>query len=195
MSRSSCHSARTRRTRQDIHLAALELARTRPVQEITVEQIAAAAEVSRRTFFNHFPTKNDAFIPDLDVIPPQALEDFAMVSPHGLLDAMETLVLARMELLEPILDDDGLSIELVHANPELHPLFMARVREFELAVGEAAASRLAAAPTAPEVLVTAGLVSSLERAVLETWRVSPEGTVLSDLVHAAVEGLRDALNP
>ena len=46
-----------RETRRRIQLAALRLAVDRGVQAVTVDDIAAAAEVSPRTFFNYFPTK------------------------------------------------------------------------------------------------------------------------------------------
>lgn len=159
-----------------------------------MEEIAEAADVSRRTFFNHFPTKNDAFIPDLGVLPPGALTDFGSRRTPGLIDAIEQLVLARAELLGSILDDNGASMRVVHDNPELHPLLMAQVREFELAVREASASRFDTSDTSLEVLTTASLVISLERAVLEAWRVSPRGSELADLVHPAIESLRRAIS-
>lgn len=188
-----CPSSRSRRTRQDIHRAALGLARTRQVQEITVEQIAEAAGVSRRTFFNHFPTKNDVFIPDLDEVPPRALADFASRRTPGLLDAVEELMVARMEVLEQTVDDDGTGMEVVHGNPELHPLLMARVHDFETAVREAAAQRLGVPGTSPDAVATACLVTSVERTVLGTWHAGPRRTPLSELVPPAVDGLRNAL--
>jgi AcrR family transcriptional regulator len=57
-----------RETRRRIHLEALRLAVARGVEAVTVDDIAAAAEVSPRTFFNYFPTKEAALVgapPDL----------------------------------------------------------------------------------------------------------------------------------
>jgi AcrR family transcriptional regulator len=51
---------RRRQTTQDIHEAALRLARDRGYDNITIEQISAEAGVSQRTFFNYFPTKEAA---------------------------------------------------------------------------------------------------------------------------------------
>ncbi len=45
-----------------IHLAAYELAEGRGLSAATVEEIASRAGVSWRTFFNYFPTKEDAIL-------------------------------------------------------------------------------------------------------------------------------------
>jgi AcrR family transcriptional regulator len=49
-----------RRTRQAIRAAAIHLFTTQGVAETTVEQIAEAADISPRTFFNYFDTKEQA---------------------------------------------------------------------------------------------------------------------------------------
>ncbi|OKL54158.1 hypothetical protein BSZ39_05730 [Bowdeniella nasicola] len=49
-----------RRTRAALHEAAIRLVAERGLDEVTTAQIAEAAEVSPRTFFNYFPTKDDA---------------------------------------------------------------------------------------------------------------------------------------
>jgi AcrR family transcriptional regulator len=49
-----------RRTRQAIRAAAIELFTLNGVEATTVEQIAAAADISPRTFFNYFDTKEAA---------------------------------------------------------------------------------------------------------------------------------------
>src|ERR1700677_4577014 len=62
---SSGQERRRRRTQRALQNAAIELVGRRGLAEVTVEEIAAAAGVSRRTFFNHFPTKAAAlFDPD-----------------------------------------------------------------------------------------------------------------------------------
>jgi hypothetical protein len=49
-------------TLSGLRRAAVELALERGVEHITVADIAAAAGVSRRTFFNYFATKEDALV-------------------------------------------------------------------------------------------------------------------------------------
>jgi AcrR family transcriptional regulator len=48
------------RTREALHRAALELALELGPDQVTVDAIAARAEVSTRTFFNYFPSRESA---------------------------------------------------------------------------------------------------------------------------------------
>jgi AcrR family transcriptional regulator len=67
------------KTRAAIREHALRLFREQGYTATTVEQIAAAAEVSPSTFFRYFPTKEDVVLQDdLDVL---ALESFARQPP------------------------------------------------------------------------------------------------------------------
>lgn len=49
-------------TRDALHLAAVELVEERGLGAVTTEEIAERAEVSARTFFNYFPTKEAAVV-------------------------------------------------------------------------------------------------------------------------------------
>jgi AcrR family transcriptional regulator len=63
------------RTRAAIREHALRLFRQQGYQATTVEQIAAAAEVSPSTFFRYFPTKEDVVLQDdMDTLMAEAFE-------------------------------------------------------------------------------------------------------------------------
>src|SRR5258708_31974463 len=52
------------KTKAAIQRAALRLFKRQGYEETTVEQIAAAADISESTFFNYFPSKEDVVIYD-----------------------------------------------------------------------------------------------------------------------------------
>jgi AcrR family transcriptional regulator len=64
------------RTRAAIREHALRLFREQGYSATTIEQIAAAAEVSPATFFRYFPTKEDVVLQDdVDIVTLAALQD------------------------------------------------------------------------------------------------------------------------
>jgi AcrR family transcriptional regulator len=93
-------SRRKQRTRRALQQAALSLFAERGYEETTVADIAERAEVGLRTFFFHFPTKEDVLFngsheeyPDLSrliVDAPPELSDLAALE-HALLSLHETV--------------------------------------------------------------------------------------------------------
>ncbi|MEY9964706.1 AcrR family transcriptional regulator [Streptacidiphilus sp. MAP12-16] len=59
-------TAQRQQMRQDLAAAAMELFANQGYEETTVDQIAAAAGVARRTFFRYFRSKEEAIFPDHD---------------------------------------------------------------------------------------------------------------------------------
>src|SRR5215831_11027089 len=53
------------RTRQEIADAAMRLFAQRGFERVTVAEVAAAAEVSEKTVYNYFPTKEDLFFDEV----------------------------------------------------------------------------------------------------------------------------------
>ena len=95
----SAREARRRESRRALQAAATELVRDRGFAAVTVDDVAAAAGVSRRTFFNHFPTKAAALF---DPEPEDAgrLVDL-LAAADGADDPWAALGAACREYLEP----------------------------------------------------------------------------------------------
>ena len=107
------------KTRAAIREHALRLFRERGYSATTVEQIAAAAEVSPATFFRYFPTKEDVVLQDdLDVVTLEALEaQPAGLGPIAAIRAATRAMLAGMGPEE--LARLGETIELSMSVPEV----------------------------------------------------------------------------
>ena len=100
------------RTRDAIQREAMRLFQEQGYEATTIEQIAAAADISPSTFFNYFPTKEDVvfndpydpiFIPHFlerpsDESPSEALRHTFDASLSGIMERDRDTILARIKL-------------------------------------------------------------------------------------------------
>ena len=71
-------------TRRALQRAVLTLTCDRGIEKVTVEDISRLADVSPRTFFNYFPSKDAALVGDeLDLASDEQIEDFVHRGPDG----------------------------------------------------------------------------------------------------------------
>jgi AcrR family transcriptional regulator len=101
----------------------------------TMEELAEAAEVSRRTLFNYFPSKIDAVLGEHPEIPPAVLATFIAGGPHGdLIEDLAELARAALAVKEP--DREGVQLvrRVMAANPRMlaaaHERFETITEEF-----------------------------------------------------------------
>ncbi len=117
--------------RRDLVAAAVRLFRTRGYEDTTVDDIAAAAGVGRRTFFRYFPSKEDAISPDHEIGLARIAEVFAAAHPA---EPAAALVLRAGEtVFDLYADDPELSVarfRLTHEVPALRDRESARVDHY-----------------------------------------------------------------
>jgi AcrR family transcriptional regulator len=180
-----------RATRRAIQQAALRIAIEDGLGAVTVDEISRRADVSPRTFFNYFPSKEQAILGDDPQLPDDAaLQAFVDGGPSGdlLADIGTLLVHSTRELIE----ERGLIEErqqVLRANPELFSRRMASMKEFQAELQAATTRRLEHAD--PELAADAealrrraGLAAIVALAALRhawwEWSGSEAGTHLVD---------------
>ncbi|MEH0469845.1 TetR/AcrR family transcriptional regulator [Streptomyces sp. B21-097] len=153
-------------TRQRISDVATGLFVTRGFDEVTVAEVARAAEVSTMTVFNYFPRKEDLF---LDRIP-QAVEMFSEAvrrrdpgeSPIAALRALALRLLDQRHPLGGIADDFRYFWRIVVDSPALRARAREGVEEVEEALADAFAET---APELPDARLAAALSVAAYRSV------------------------------
>jgi AcrR family transcriptional regulator len=167
------------RTHAAIQEHALRLFREQGYEETTVEQIAAAADVSQSTFFRYFPSKedvvlHDAFDPILfasfgeqpaELTPIQALRA-SMAEVFGALTAEELALERQRE-------------ELILSVPELRARMLDSLAATIREVAQVLAERVGRSPDELPVRAYAGAVIGAGIAV---WLTSAEGIETADYI-------------
>ncbi|WP_437317376.1 TetR/AcrR family transcriptional regulator [Sorangium sp. So ce385] len=154
-----------RETRQRISDVATELFFARGFDAVTVEEIAAAADVSKMTVFNYFARKEDLLLDREDEVK-QLLREAIGERPQGQspLDALRRLVDRLCEQKHPFARIDSQTVgwwRVVAASPSLK----ARLRE----IGDEVVEGLAIELAGPKPDGLARLVAGM---VVLTWRTA-----------------------
>jgi AcrR family transcriptional regulator len=157
--------------RRELVAAAVRLFRTRGYEETTVDDIAAAAGVGRRTFFRYFPSKEDAISPDHEVGLARIAEVFATAHPT---EPTSTLVVRAGEtVFQLYADDPELSVErfrLTHEVAALRDRESARVDHYRRLFTRRLRERFAGEPEGDlRAAVTGAAVVAAHNLALRAW--------------------------
>jgi AcrR family transcriptional regulator len=146
-------------TRRALRKATIDLALERRLADVSVEEIAARAGVSTRTFFNYFDTKEDAALLELPTITEEELAELAeSPSPEGLWRDLRRLFVADTERAAHDVADLQRHMLLAERNPALVARQMARFTRFESMLADAVVQRLG---DVPSVRMRAELIAGL----------------------------------
>jgi AcrR family transcriptional regulator len=139
-----------------IQTAALRLFQEQGYDETTIEQIAAAAEVSPSTFFRYFPTKEDAVL--LDLTDPLVIDAFRAQPPE--LSAIQAMRNAVRTVFDQLPEEEFEVVrqreELIFANPELQARMLGEIAGMVKLVTEIVAERTGRRSDEFELRVLAG---------------------------------------
>jgi AcrR family transcriptional regulator len=163
-------------TRRAIVDAAAELFRARGFDAVTVEEVAQAAQVSKKTVFNYFPTKEDLVFDHVD-----HREAALLAAVHAccdgqitLVESFRTLCLNQTRLIDRLRHKSGHGsggfFDLVHGNAallrRLHEINARLTRELAGALGELSGQQ----PDDPVVLSVAAALLGAQSTLFRSLR-------------------------
>lgn len=182
-------------TRAALATAALALAVEQGWEHVTVEAIAGAADVSYRTFFNHFSSKEEALLQPWPADRPGlAARLRAQPAEVDVLDAVRAALRDDVTELEQRPDELRQRMTVVMGNPSLIPrvVEMGAADEREVAAAVAERAGLDAESDLLPGLVAA-VVSSVVRVCCSRWHAQDAATPLATLVDEALDAVRAGL--
>ncbi|MGY1836633.1 TetR family transcriptional regulator [Blastococcus sp. SYSU DS0510] len=182
-------------TRLALHRAALELVAERGLDAVSVEDVAARAEVSPRTFFNYFPSKVDAVVGLEPAMATELAEAFAArPSTESPVESLRAVQRARAVEMADESELWPLRMTVIDANPVLVQRLMAAFGESERALSDAIAARTGTrvgADAYPTLL--AAVQGCAMRTALHRWLAGDFTASLPDLVDEAWDVLAAGL--
>lgn len=158
------------RTRQAIVDAALDLFERRGFDATTVEDIAAAADISPRTFFRYFDSKLDVVMsrnkaeePGFAALATMSPDKGPVAATHELVRDLATTLVAGGE--NPAVRE----LKVVVTTPSLRPLALEHFHQHQDELARAYAARLGEAGDALRPHVLAGVAATTMWAVIDRW--------------------------
>lgn len=189
-----------RETRQALQAAALRLAAERGAAAVTVEEIADAANVSPRTFFNYFSSKEQAVIGH-DPERATRLHEALLARPAGEAPfaALRAVLVEMAQEMSADHDEWQRRVQVIKANPDLRAAHHGAWSEVERGMVDAIAARTGTDPDRDQypALVVAAAIAANRVAVMHWKGERSRGgdATLPALVAEALDQLAAGLPP
>jgi AcrR family transcriptional regulator len=180
-----------RATRRSLQRAALELVAERGLDDVTVEQIAAAADVSPRTFFNYFATKEDA----LSTMDAEALEELLTAlaerpASETPLQALRAVNLHRAGQMAADTEFWRLRAKVIKGYPEVGARLVGASLQADHRVAQVLADRMRVdIRTDPRPMLIAGAVTVAKRTAMGLWLASHQTRDLPEVLTECLDAL------
>lgn len=189
-------------TRRLLRQVALNLVAERGYTQVTVDDIAAAAGVSPRTFFNYFPSKEAALFGSAPARGDDLRTRIAQGTPGE--PALDVLRSALVEIARHVVDelselsgdpvDWMFRMRSARADPHLHAAHAAQMAGIERTITEALAERLGTDPdTDPYPGLLCAAATGVFRSSMTFWADSGGAVPLDRLVDLSFQALADGL--
>jgi AcrR family transcriptional regulator len=174
------------KTRESIQRTALRLFEKQGYDETTIEQIAAAAEISPSTFFNYFPTKEDVVL--FDAYDPMTIQMF-LERPKD--ESLNVSIRKVVQSLAATFERDERMIlargRFFLEVPELRARFWDEAERTQLLLLQLMAERSGRRPDDYELRVTARVVTAALLEASKEWLRSNGRIGLKELTNRALD--------
>ena len=200
--RASLRERKKLATRRSLRRIALDLIAERGFAHVTVEDIAEAADVSPRTFFNYFPSKEAAlFGADPDRVATLRERVVREAPGEPVLDALRMVMVSDAQTVADELSELGgdpadwlRRIKQARTDPHLRAAHAAQMAMVERAITEGLAERLGTDPERdPYPGLLAAMAAGVFRSSMIFWVASGGTMPLSQLIDLAFRALADGL--
>jgi AcrR family transcriptional regulator len=185
-----------RLTRHALRMAALTLVAERGLDAVTTDDVAAAADVSPRTFFNYFASKEEALVGN-DPALVAHLRDRLLARPaHE--EPLEALRAVYLEYADGFRFDRemwGLRLQVIEQNPGLLPGLMGATAELERVLTEAVVERLGPTANGPYPALVVAAVTAAVRTATRHWGARDDGSDLVEVLREVFDALARGLTP
>ncbi|MGY4767206.1 TetR family transcriptional regulator [Kribbella sp. CWNU-51] len=187
-----------RETRAALADAALRLALEKGPDHVTVEEIAEAADVSVRTFFNYFPHKEHAILGRNPEHLEHALERMRTAPAEE--SPLTTMWFVIRDLLRDLESDGELSRrgELIRQSPNLVYQLLMSSFDDERQLTAALAERLGEPDGSVRVALIVAAAGAACRVAMELHKNAPDrsvGELVDEAFHLLAQGLDPAFGP
>lgn len=189
------------RTHDDLQRIATRLFLERGYDEVTVEEIAAAADVSHRTFYRYFTSKDALVLGDLDDVVALVQETLdERPDDEPIIDAIRAVSEEMVALFTGDVSLDRARVELIERTPALRERQVERQPRLEGALIPFVARRLGVDPETDLLpRLVAACILAATRAALDTWKArgstEPIGDLIADAFRWVEAGFGDRLQP
>lgn len=180
---------RRRELRAAISGAALDLVLQYGLDEVTVDQIARAANVSRRTFFNYFPSKVAACIPRTPPPGTEAVEMFLTDHSVPTMTALARLMWHQVSHARHHGRDFDKFHDLWRREPGIRLEVHSILARNEGKLADLIAAREGQTPGSAEAATVAAAAVAILRVAVERWRTDEPGALLELRIREAFEAV------
>ncbi|MFI8591582.1 TetR family transcriptional regulator [Dietzia maris] len=184
---------RRRDLRGAISAAAVDLVIERGLDAVTVDEIARAANVSRRTFFNYFPSKAAACIPDTPPAGRDAVREFLTDRSVSTMTALSRLMWHQVSNARR----QSRAFDRFHDMWRREASVRTQVYEIlacnEKELAALVARREGREPDSVEAATVAAASIAILRIAVERWRTDEPGSLLEYRIRESFDAIRGSV--